>query len=175
MVYHLSTETETHCPASRHWPRWLTCAALSSSPVTSDSRPSAPACRLITPNIPEAEVLLGRKVTSSSIEKDAQDLSALTGTSVLLKAGHLESDTLTDILYNAESSEVLRFSSPKIKTANTHGTGCTLSSAIAAGLARGKDLSEAISQAKAFVHKSIERATQHPLLPDQSPLLQFPT
>lgn len=132
-----------------------------------------PACRLITPNIPEAEVLLGRKVTSSSIEKDAQDLSALTGTSVLLKAGHLESDTLTDILYNAESSEVLRFSSPKIKTANTHGTGCTLSSAITSYLALGNSLNDSVSLAKTYITEAITAAADYTIGHGHGPVHHF--
>ena len=141
---------------------------------------------LVTPNIPELRQLariseIGAVLSDTCVNggemaqrlMDRYDINAL-----LLKGGHSEGNECIDILYhrdieghNVGSEE---FRAERIDSRHTHGTGCTLSSAIAAGLARGKDLSEAISQAKAFVHKSIERASQHPLLPDQSPLLQFP-
>lgn len=141
---------------------------------------------LVTPNIPELRQLariseIGAVLSDTCINDgemarrlmDRYDINAL-----LLKGGHSEGNECIDILYHRDSERHIvgreEFRAERIDSRHTHGTGCTLSSAIAAGLARGKDLSEAISQAKAFVHKSIERATQHPLLSDQSPLLQFP-
>ncbi len=141
---------------------------------------------LVTPNIPELRQLariseIGAVLSDTCVNDgemaqrlmDSYDINAL-----LLKGGHSEGNECIDILYHRDSEgpNVGReeFRAERIDSRHTHGTGCTLSSAIASGLARGKDLSEAISQAKAFVHKSIERATRNPLLPDQSPLLQFP-
>lgn len=96
-----------------------------------------PRVRVITPNIPEAEILLGRKLPRQEELPDAaRELSQGGRVSVFLKAGHLDDDELVDIFYNAESDEVIPLRSKRIRTVNTHGTGCTLSSAIAAFLAR---------------------------------------
>ena len=95
-----------------------------------------PFARVITPNIPEAEILLGEKIVSQSeLPECARRLSQDGQVSVLLKAGHLSDEELTDIFYNAETGNVLELRSRRLQTANTHGTGCTLSSAIACGFA----------------------------------------
>ena len=103
-----------------------------------------PYCSVITPNLPEASLLLGTAIDSQDQFADAaRELSRLGnpdhgGVSVMLKAGHLENqDTLVDYFYEASSGTFMCLPSPKINTVNTHGTGCTLSSAIAAFLARG--------------------------------------
>ncbi|MDE6370920.1 MAG: bifunctional hydroxymethylpyrimidine kinase/phosphomethylpyrimidine kinase [Duncaniella sp.] len=115
-----------------------------------------PLARVITPNIPEAEMLLGRKIDRGGELRDAAgELSELCGTSVLLKAGHLTDDTLTDVFYNAETERFIELSSPRCDTVNTHGTGCTLSSAVAAFLARGFPLDEAVANAKEYITKAI--------------------
>ena len=84
-----------------------------------------PRARVITPNIPEAELLLGRKISSQEeLPLAARELASL-GASVLLKAGHLTDDELTDIFCNAETGEILELRSRRVATPNTHGTGCT--------------------------------------------------
>ena len=116
-----------------------------------------PLARVITPNIPEAEILLGGEVIRSqaSLPEMAQRLSASYGVSVLLKAGHLSEDELTDILYDKETDKLLQLTSKRIRTRNTHGTGCTMSSALAASLAKGETLQQAASSAKTFISNAI--------------------
>jgi hydroxymethylpyrimidine/phosphomethylpyrimidine kinase len=112
--------------------------------------------RVITPNIPEAEILLGRKITGQDeLPRAAQDLSAGRKVSVLLKAGHLSEKQLTDIFYNAETDEILELCSMRLETPNTHGTGCTLSSAFAAFLAKGFPLNIAAQKAKEYINAAI--------------------
>lgn len=98
-----------------------------------------PYADVITPNLPEASILLGETLDhQDQLEDAARALSRMNDSrvSVMLKAGHLEADRLVDIFYNAQSDTFLRLASPKLPTVNTHGTGCTLSSAIAACLAK---------------------------------------
>lgn len=116
-----------------------------------------PKARVITPNIPEAEILSGRKIGSGDELPDvARELSQDGRVSVLLKAGHLEGDNeVADVFFNAEKGTTAIYRSPRIHTANTHGTGCTLSSAVAAHLARGFDLDSAIAAAKAYISGAI--------------------
>lgn len=112
-----------------------------------------PYSRIITPNLPEASLLLGQTIDSQDQFEDAAiALSKASGdVSVMLKAGHLENDTLVDIFYNAETGKVMRLSAPRVDTRNTHGTGCTLSSAIASNLAKGYDLDASVERAKAYI------------------------
>ncbi|MFI3333343.1 MAG: bifunctional hydroxymethylpyrimidine kinase/phosphomethylpyrimidine kinase [Rikenellaceae bacterium] len=115
-----------------------------------------PRARVITPNIPEAEILLGEEIVDQSQLADfARRLSMGGKVSVLLKAGHLTEDLLTDILYNAETDEIVELTSQRLHTPNTHGTGCTLSSALAAMLARGMDLNSAARAAKDYINSAI--------------------
>ncbi len=133
----------------------------------------APMGRLITPNIPEAEVLLGEKINADNMESAAKELAAKTRTSVLLKAGHLEENVLTDILYNAESGETLRLSSPKVDTRNTHGTGCTLSSAVASFLAHGYGLNDAVRLAKEYISNAIKAGAEYNIGHGHGPVHHF--
>ena len=133
----------------------------------------APMGRLITPNIPEAEVLLGEKINADNMESAAKELAAKTKTSVLLKAGHLEENVLTDILYNAESGETLRLSSPKVDTRNTHGTGCTLSSAVASFLAHGHGLNDAVGLAKEYISNAIKAGAEYNIGHGHGPVHHF--
>jgi hydroxymethylpyrimidine/phosphomethylpyrimidine kinase len=133
----------------------------------------APMGRLITPNIPEAEVLLGEKINADNMESAAKELAAKTRTSVLLKAGHLEENVLTDILYNAESGETLRLSSPKVNTRNTHGTGCTLSSAVASFLAHGHGLNDAVGLAKEYISNAIKAGAEYNIGHGHGPVHHF--
>ncbi len=112
---------------------------------------------VITPNLPEAEVLSGMTVrTVADMERAAVRLLETGAGAVLLKGGHLEGDTVIDLLITAEGAE--RFESPRIDTPHTHGTGCTLASAIAAGLARGLAVRAAVVRARAYVTEAIRTA-----------------
>ena len=115
-----------------------------------------PMARVITPNIPEAEILLGEAISKQGdLPAAARRLAEQYGVSVLLKAGHLINDELIDIFYNHETEEVVELSARRIDTRNTHGTGCTLSSAFAAQLAKGLSLTEAARAAKHYINEAI--------------------
>lgn len=112
---------------------------------------------VVTPNLPEAEVLVGRPIrTLMDMEAAIPACAALGAKAVLLKGGHVEGDVVVDILITAAG--VKRFSSPRIVTTSTHGTGCTLASAIAAGLASGLGLEAAVMRARDYVRRAIETA-----------------
>lgn len=117
-----------------------------------------PISTLITPNIPEMEALTGMSLTTlEEKQKAANSLFNCGAKAVLLKGGHEEGDVKTDILYSAHDGEIQinTFVSDTILTKNTHGTGCTLSSAIAAFMARGCNLYKAVSEAKHYVAEAI--------------------
>ena len=108
-----------------------------------------PIATVVTPNIPEAEVLSGMKITSKSdMEKAAGFINETYGCAVLLKGGHSISDA-DDLLF--ENGEITWFEGVRIDNPNTHGTGCTLSSAIASNLAKGYDLKTAVRLAKEYI------------------------
>lgn len=113
---------------------------------------------IITPNLPEAEALLGRDVrTLADMEAAADDLLALGPQAVLLKGGHLAAEErLTDLLITKDG--ITRFESGRVPTTSTHGTGCTLASAVATGLAQGLDLTSAVSRARDYVLGGIRHA-----------------
>ena len=117
-----------------------------------------PLCSLITPNIPEAEILSGDKISSKeALENTAKRLCNSYGCSVLIKGGHgaFEGDKCEDYLYQIDSSKGIWFSSDRIDNPNTHGTGCTLSSAIACNLAQGFHMEEAVRRAKDYLTRCI--------------------
>ena len=117
-----------------------------------------PLALLVTPNLHEAEALAGMPVaTERDMEEAARRILALGPRNVLVKGGHLR-DSATYILWNGR--DLSRFTAPRLDSANTHGTGCTLSSAIAACLARGHALRDAISEAKAYVTAAIREGFQ---------------
>jgi hydroxymethylpyrimidine/phosphomethylpyrimidine kinase len=112
-----------------------------------------PLALVVTPNLPEAEVLSGMAVSSrEDMEEAARRIGKLGPRHVLVKGGHLKGDAV-DILWNGR--EVTAFQVPRVESSNTHGTGCTFSAAIAAGLAKGRPLGEAVREAKAYVTKAI--------------------
>jgi len=118
-----------------------------------------PQASLITPNLPEAAVLLGcaEPTTLDQMEKMAEQLMSLGAAAVLLKGGHLEgADDAVDMLFDGD--QLYRFCSPRVETRNTHGTGCTLASAISAGLAAGLSVPEAVQQAKDYIYAAISAA-----------------
>ncbi len=110
-----------------------------------------PRATLITPNLAEAGTLLGEAMSTDEMEmeRQAKALLALGARAVLMKGGHGTSEESADLLVTPSGTE--RFSAPRIATRNTHGTGCTLSSAIAAGLAKGLSLRDAVAQGKTYV------------------------
>lgn len=115
-----------------------------------------PMAHLITPNIPEAECLTGTHIKDiAGMEEAARHIFESCGCSVLVKGGHSVSDA-TDVLYDGKSFS--RFASRRIDTNNTHGTGCTLSSAIAANLALGHALEESVKRAKGYITLAIEHS-----------------
>jgi hydroxymethylpyrimidine/phosphomethylpyrimidine kinase len=111
-----------------------------------------PLADIITPNLPEASVLLGRNVTTrTDMDKAVRDLADLGCPHVLLKGGHLDDTGSHDLLFSAETGQLRELPGKRIQTANSHGTGCTLSSAICAGLARGMDVPAAVENAKTYI------------------------
>lgn len=109
---------------------------------------------VITPNIPEAEALCGMEIKNESdMAAAAKKIWNKTGVAVLVKGGHAVNDA-TDLLYDGK--ELYQYSSPRIDNPNTHGTGCTLSSAIACNLAAGYSLSESIKNAKNYLTGALE-------------------
>ena len=109
-----------------------------------------PLATLVTPNLPEAEAICGFAIkTEKEMEDAAQKILALGAKAVLVKGGHLEGSTADDYLFNGQES--LWLPGQRIETKNTHGTGCTLSSAIASNLAKGYSLEESIHRAKEYI------------------------
>lgn len=119
----------------------------------------APRALLLTPNLPEAAELLGAEIArdEAAMVEQARALRALGARAVLVKGGHGEGAESVDILVD-EAGTVSRFAAPRIATRNTHGTGCTLSSAIAAGLAKGEALESSVAAAKVYVAAAIAAA-----------------
>lgn len=113
-----------------------------------------PLAEIVTPNIPEAEVLSGREIrTKADMEQVARIIAGKTGGAVLVKGGHL-TDTADDLLL--VDGICLWLSGERVETANTHGTGCTLSSAIASNLALGYPLSDSVTRAKAYITAALK-------------------
>jgi len=112
---------------------------------------------LLTPNIPEAEALIGAKIeTLDQMKEAAKQLQSMGPKAVLVKGGHLEGSTVTDVL--ASEDEVLVFDHPRVDTRHTHGTGCTLSSAIATGLAQGLPMIDSVERGLRYVEIAIQEA-----------------
>jgi len=110
-----------------------------------------PLATVITPNLDEAALLLGREIEGiDALEEAAQDLLALGAPAVLLKGGHLKGERVVDLLAT-QTGLRQRLESVRIATHNGHGTGCTLSSAIAAFLAQGHALPQAVEKARAYI------------------------
>ena len=115
-----------------------------------------PRALVVTPNLDEAALLVGRPLRSEDdMEAAARQMLAMGATAVLLKGGHLDSDTVSDLLL-ARGGEACWMRAPRIRTGNTHGTGCTLSSAIAAHLALGAPLPQAVNEARLYVRAALE-------------------
>lgn len=131
-----------------------------------------PLCHLITPNLHEAEHLYGSKLrTSDETKLAAKTLSEKYHTAVLIKGGHQTGNTLQDILYS--NGEYHIYPSAKVETTNLHGTGCTLSSAIATYVAHGLALPEAINAAKQYIEQAIIASKDIKLSTEYGPLNHF--
>jgi hydroxymethylpyrimidine/phosphomethylpyrimidine kinase len=155
----------------RHWqPRWIVLdpvmvaksghRLLDEAAITTLRRDLLPLASIVTPNLPEAAALLERPVAVDwpMMMETAQALRDLGCSTVLLKGGHLAGDTSPDLLLSAAGAE--RFDARRIETANTHGTGCTLSSAIAALLPQHNDVAKAVAAAKVFITGAIAASTE---------------
>jgi hydroxymethylpyrimidine/phosphomethylpyrimidine kinase len=132
-----------------------------------------PRALVITPNLPEAAALLDVAVATDEAEmrRQADRLLALGANAVLMKGGHAEGAHSTDILVTRTSATP--FVAPRIATRNTHGTGCTFSAAIAAGLAKGRGLADAVREAKEYVTAAIAAADRLTIGSGHGPLHHF--
>lgn len=130
-----------------------------------------PEATLVTPNIPEAEFLSGIKIkTVEDMEKAAKELMKYGSQAVLVKGGHRVMEAL-DVLYDGK--QVYRFPGKRIDTENTHGTGCTLSAALAVMLAEGMEIPQAVEQAKKYVTGAIEAAKDNKIGHGYGPVHHF--
>ena len=133
-----------------------------------------PKVRLITPNIPEAELLIGHTIDLENLESSAKELAELYHTSVLLKGGHLElTDTMTDILYNYENKKITLINNKTIETNNTHGTGCSLSSSVATYVGLGLSLEEACIKGCEYLNMAIKEGKDKVLGKGHGPVNHF--
>jgi len=133
-----------------------------------------PIASVITPNIPEAEILLDHKIKGiEDLSRAARELSFTGSRSILVKSGHLDDDKLMDILYDTQKDTIKKFEFLKTDTKNTHGTGCTLSSAIAAHLALGEKLEQAVANGLTYTHEAIRNGAEYKLGKGHGPVHHF--
>ncbi|OAP39912.1 hydroxymethylpyrimidine/phosphomethylpyrimidine kinase [Sinorhizobium glycinis] len=128
---------------------------------------------VVTPNLPEAALLTGRAIAEDEAEMARQaELLMRTGArSVLIKGGHLRGSDATDLLFDGD--RLVRFPARRVETRNDHGTGCTLSAAIAAGLTKGQSVPEAAGAAKAYLHEAISAADRLKVGEGRGPVHHF--
>lgn len=133
-----------------------------------------PMADVVTPNLPEAAVLLNRKIRNAEdLIAAARDLAQFGGKSILIKGGHLENRQSTDWLYLVGEDRLVVFKGDFIRTRNNHGTGCTLSSAIAAHLAKGLKIEAAVRAAKVYIGKAIRAGAGYKLGAGHGPVHHF--
>jgi len=133
-----------------------------------------PKVDIITPNLPEVEVLLGRHVGSlAAINQAAMELAGLGCRNILIKGGHLTGETSDDLLYQGRKKQTVVLSGSRVATENTHGTGCTLSSAMASFLARGKTIEEAARLSKEYISAAIIAGAGYQLGHGRGPVHHF--
>lgn len=133
-----------------------------------------PLATLITPNLPETSVLLGREITTNEDARQAvTDLAAFGCRNVLVKGGHLESGDSDDTLYLVDEQRLITLRGTRIPTRNNHGTGCTLSSAIAAGLAKGQNVETAVRSAKDYISGAIQAGAEYVIGNGHGPVHHF--
>jgi hydroxymethylpyrimidine/phosphomethylpyrimidine kinase len=133
-----------------------------------------PLADVVTPNIPEASVLCGRQLKQwSDIESAAETLAQHGSRSILIKGGHGDQNKSTDLLFLARENRFVRLEADRIKTHNNHGTGCTLSSAIASYMAKGHDIEPAVQKAKAYMNQAIAAGAQYQIGHGHGPVHHF--
>jgi len=133
-----------------------------------------PLADVVTPNIPEASVLCGRPLRQwSDIESAAKTLAQHGSRSILIKGGHGEEDNSIDLLFLTRENRFVRLTADRIKTNNNHGTGCTLSSAIASYMAKGMDIEGAVQKAKTFMNLAIAAGAQYQIGQGHGPVHHF--
>lgn len=121
-----------------------------------------PVAMVVTPNIPEASILVGESLsTNANIRHAAKKLSENGSRAVLIKAGHMKGEQSTDLLYLSDEDQFVEISGPRIDTINNHGTGCTLSSAITAFLARGEELEAGVRKAKKYIEGALKAGASY--------------
>ncbi|KQP76314.1 hydroxymethylpyrimidine/phosphomethylpyrimidine kinase [Methylobacterium sp. Leaf111] len=147
---------------------------ISEAAVEALRRHLLPLADLVTPNLPETATLIGEFTaeTENAAVAQGRRLLAIGARAVLVKGGHGEGDESVDHLMRGDGT-LRRFAAPRIRTRNTHGTGCTLSSAVAAGLARGLPMVEAVAQAKRYVSAAIAGADGVPVGHGHGPVHHF--
>ena len=146
---------------------------LAPNAVQALRRKLIPRALVVTPNLPEAAALTGANLARNEQEMEiqAREILALGARNVLIKGGHAEGDDSVDLLIG--QGEVVRFSAKRIATKNTHGSGCTLSSAISAGIAKGFTLADAVREAKTYVTAAIAAADRLQVGQGPGPLHHF--
>ncbi len=133
-----------------------------------------PHAYLVTPNLPEAEILAQMKITSrAEMLIAAKKISQQFTCHVLLKGGHLNENICADVLYDRLQNQTIWFESPRIKTNNTHGTGCSFASAIASYLAQGQSLLSAVKAAKDYLSLAITLGSNFKLGHGHGPIFHF--
>jgi hydroxymethylpyrimidine/phosphomethylpyrimidine kinase len=133
-----------------------------------------PLADVVTPNIPEASVLTGRLLKNwKDAEKAAKILAQHGSRSILIKGGHGAESKSTDLLFLVHENRFIRLAAERIETRNNHGTGCTLSSAIAGYLAKGNDIEAAVKKAKTFMNRAIAAGAQYQIGHGHGPVHHF--
>ena len=133
-----------------------------------------PLSDVVTPNIPEASVLCGRRLKNwSDIEEAAKILARHGSRSILIKGGHGNENKSTDLLFLARENRFVRLTADRIETNNNHGTGCTLSAAIASYMAKGMDIEEAVQKAKTFMNQAIAAGAAYKVGNGHGPVHHF--
>jgi hydroxymethylpyrimidine/phosphomethylpyrimidine kinase len=133
-----------------------------------------PLADVVTPNIPEAEVLIDRGIRKpEDIQAAAKSLAGYGSRSILIKGGHLEDNDSTDLLYLAGEDRFVRLEAKRIASHNNHGTGCTLSSAIASYMAQGNDIEKAVRKAKTYIQNAIRAGADYTIGHGHGPVHHF--
>ncbi len=147
---------------------------LKKSAINSLSEKLLPLATLLTPNIYEAEYLLKRSITDKpTMQQAALDLCDMGPKAVLLKGGHLHTKTSDDCLYIRKDKKFYWFEAQRVVTDNTHGTGCTLSSAITAFMAQGNNLIDSVNCAKKYITKALVVGSKYKLGSGHGPVHHF--
>lgn len=133
-----------------------------------------PLADVVTPNIPEASVLTGLSLKNwQDMERAAETLAQNGSRSILIKGGHAAKNKSTDLLFLVHENRFVRLEAGRIKTRNNHGTGCTLSSAIAGYLAKGNDIEAAVQKAKTFMNRAIAAGARYQIGHGHGPVHHF--